>query len=38
VGDPYRYEYDLGDDASDTMSTEDEYEQRMRQKAGQGLT
>lgn len=38
VGDPYRYEYDLDDDGSDSMSAEDEYEQRMQQKAGQGLT
>ena len=37
VGDPYRYEYSLDDDASDTMSVEDEYEQRRRQKPGQGL-
>jgi ectoine hydroxylase-related dioxygenase (phytanoyl-CoA dioxygenase family) len=38
VGDPYRYEYNLDDDAPDTMSVEDEFEQRGRQKAGQGLT
>jgi ectoine hydroxylase-related dioxygenase (phytanoyl-CoA dioxygenase family) len=38
VGDPYRYEYNLDDDASDRMSGEDEFEQRSQQKAGQGLT
>jgi phytanoyl-CoA hydroxylase len=38
VGDPYRYEYNLDDDAPDTMSVDDEYEQRSRQKMGQGLT
>lgn len=38
VGDPYRYEYNLDDDAPNTMSVDDEYEQRRRQKAGQGLT
>lgn len=37
VGDPYRYEYTLDDDASDRMSGEDEFDQRSQQKAGQGL-
>ena len=37
VGDPYRYEYKLDDDASDTVSADDEYDQRQRQKQGKGL-
>ncbi len=38
VGDPYRYEYNLDENGADTMSAEDEFEQRKTQKAGQGLT
>ena len=37
VGDPYRYEYKLDDDAASTVSADDEYEQRQRQKQGKGL-
>jgi ectoine hydroxylase-related dioxygenase (phytanoyl-CoA dioxygenase family) len=37
VGDPYRYEYNLEDGAKDTMSGEDEFEQRRQQKPGRGL-
>ena len=37
VGDPYRYEYHLDDDASSTMGIDEEFEQRSRQKTGQGL-
>jgi phytanoyl-CoA hydroxylase len=37
VGDPYRYEYNLEEGAKDTMSGEDEFEQRRQQKAGRGL-
>ena len=37
VGSPYRYEYNLDDDAPATMSIDDEYAQRSIQKSGRGL-
>ena len=38
IGDPYRYEYKpLDDDAPSTVSADDEYAQRERQKQGKGL-
>lgn len=37
IGDPYRYEYLLDDDAPSTVSADAEYEQRQRQKQGTGL-
>jgi ectoine hydroxylase-related dioxygenase (phytanoyl-CoA dioxygenase family) len=37
IGDPYRYEYPLDDDAPSTVSADAEYEQRQRQKQGTGL-
>ena len=37
IGDPYRYEYKLDDDAPITVSADDEYAQRERQKQGKGL-
>jgi ectoine hydroxylase-related dioxygenase (phytanoyl-CoA dioxygenase family) len=36
IGDPYRYDYRL-DDEPNTVSADDEYEQRQRQKQGKGL-
>jgi phytanoyl-CoA hydroxylase len=37
IGDPYRNEYLLDDDAPSTVSADAEYEQRQRQKQGTGL-
>ena len=37
VGDPYRYRYELDDDAPSATSAEDEYQQRKIQKQGRGL-
>jgi ectoine hydroxylase-related dioxygenase (phytanoyl-CoA dioxygenase family) len=37
LGDPYRYEYRLDEDAADSMSLDDEFDQRGVQKQGQGL-